>query len=53
MEAGCGKGQIVAALQAKNQNVTGVDFAEDIINEIKIVEPELNVYCGDLRDLKI
>ena len=52
LEAGCGKGQIVAALQAKNLNVTGVDFAEDIINEIKIVEPELNVYCGDLRDLK-
>ena len=52
LEAGCGKGQIVCGLQAKNYDIEGVDFSKDIIDQIMIEDPSLKVSHGDLRSLK-
>ena len=52
LEAGCGKGQVVAGFDQLNYDITGVDFAKKIINEIKEYDSKLKVHYGDLRKLK-
>ena len=51
LEAGCGKGQVVSALDSLNINVVGVDFAKDIVQEINSYNPKLNVSVANLMDL--
>ncbi|MTE26538.1 class I SAM-dependent methyltransferase [Winogradskyella ouciana] len=51
LEAGCGKGQIVAALDHRGIDIVGLDFSEDIIEEIKEYRPDLKVQTGDIRNL--
>lgn len=52
LEAGCGKGQIVAAMDHLGIDIVGLDFSEDIIEEIKDYRPDLKVQGGDIRDLE-
>lgn len=52
LEAGCGKGQIVAALDYLGIDVVGLDFSEDIIQEINEYRPDLKAEAGDIRDLR-
>lgn len=52
LEAGCGKGQIVAAFDYLGIDVVGLDFSEDIIQEIKDYRSDLKVQTGDIRDLQ-
>ncbi len=51
LEAGCGKGQIVAALEHRGIEVVGIDFSNEIIEEIKDFRPSLKVQKGDIRNL--
>lgn len=51
LEAGCGRGQNLAALKARGFQVFGIDFADSIIREIKEIRPDLDVRTGDLKDL--
>ncbi len=51
LEAGCGKGQIVAAMDYLGIDIVGIDFSEDIIEEINDYRPDLKVQSGDIRKL--
>ncbi|HXX82018.1 MAG TPA: class I SAM-dependent methyltransferase [Thermodesulfovibrionales bacterium] len=51
LEAGCGMGTIVYALNTCGWRCTGVDFAQQTIEAIRRVEPELDVLTADVRRL--
>lgn len=51
MEGGCGRGQIVHALQHQGFQAVGVDFAQQTIEKIHEAVPELDVRYGDVRAL--
>src|SRR5690606_4146133 len=48
LEGGCGRGQLVHALQHQGYKAIGVDFAVQTIKKIKEVVPELDVRVGDV-----
>lgn len=48
LEAGCGLGQLVMALDAREYQVEGIDYALQTINRIKEYAPQLNVAQGDI-----
>lgn len=48
LEAGCGTGKYVWALQARGYQIEGIDYAEETIQRIKEVDPELKVRVGDI-----
>ena len=51
LEAGCGRGQVVRALQSRGYSVEGIDYAERTIARIKEVAPDLQVRLGDVYEL--
>ena len=51
LEAGCGKGQLVAALAARGYPVEGLDYAEVTIQRIREAAPDLKVRTGDIYHL--
>jgi SAM-dependent methyltransferase len=51
IEAGCGRGQYVAALRALGYDAIGIDFAEPLVAGIKRAKPSLPVEVGDVRAL--
>src|SRR3989337_2566382 len=53
LEGGCGRGQIVHALQHHGYKAIGVDFAPATIAKIKQALPELDVRLGDVRSLTL
>lgn len=52
LEAGCGTGRIVQALQARGYSVVGLDYASNTIAEIRAAAPELQVEEGDIGALR-
>ncbi len=52
LEAGCGTGMYVKALHGLGYTIEGVDYALKTIQIIKKTCPELNVFYGDLCNLK-
>lgn len=52
LEAGCGLGQLVMALDARGYQVEGIDFAEETIKRIHDLAPGLNVDVGDIYHIK-
>jgi SAM-dependent methyltransferase len=53
LEGGCGRGQIVSALQYQGYKAIGVDFASETIARIKEAAPELDVRHGDVCALQL
>lgn len=53
LEGGCGRGQIVSALQYQGYKAIGVDFASETIKRIKEAAPELDVRHGDVCALQL
>lgn len=53
LEAGCGMGQIVAALAKRGYSVEGVDFAEKTVERIHSLRPALKVRVGDVNRLEV
>jgi ubiquinone/menaquinone biosynthesis C-methylase UbiE len=51
LEAGCGTGTIVYALNACGWRCTGVDFAQHTIEALQRIKPELDVLTADVRRL--
>ena len=48
LEAGCGAGGIVIALQERGYPVEGIDFAENTIQQMKAILTGLNIHTGDI-----
>jgi SAM-dependent methyltransferase len=53
LEGGCGRGQLVHALQYQGYKALGLDFASETIKNIKQAVPELDVRLGDVRALEL
>ena len=51
LEAGCGLGTIVAALDAQGYRVQGVDYAEETVRRVKKAAPHLDVRLDDIYHL--
>jgi SAM-dependent methyltransferase len=49
LEAGCGLGQYIYALNSRGYHITGIDYAESAIKYTKSLYPELNLCVGDVR----
>ena len=52
LEAGCGRGQYVLALQRLGYDVHGVEYAEETVRAVREVEPSLRIRAADLRALQ-
>jgi SAM-dependent methyltransferase len=48
LEAGCGTGRVVCALQARGYTVEGIDYATETIQRVRQVDPSLDVRAGDI-----
>lgn len=53
LEAGCGIGQLVMALNSRGYQMEGVDYAEQTVARIQAAAPELNVRVGDVYSLNV
>jgi SAM-dependent methyltransferase len=51
LEAGCGMGQLVVGLNARGYQAEGVDYAEQTIDTLHQVNPDLKVQVGDVYHL--
>lgn len=51
IEAGCGYGQWVYALDKQGYDITGVDIAEKTISKLKKIFPNLKVMTADVENL--
>ncbi len=51
LEGGCGKGNFVYSLRHHGYDAYGVDFAEETVNKINALVPELQVSVADVRKL--
>lgn len=51
LEAGCGRANHVYALVQQGYSVTGIDFAERTVAEVKKIVPDLDVRKGDVLHL--
>ncbi|MDX1436882.1 MAG: class I SAM-dependent methyltransferase [Anaerolineales bacterium] len=48
LEAGCGSGRYVKALQARGYTIEGIDYAAETIKRIQEVDPDLQVREGNI-----
>lgn len=53
LEAGCGRGQIVLALQQRGWNIEGVDYSKETIDALRQLFPDLPVRVGDVTKLNV
>ena len=51
LEAGCGYGRYVLALQARGYSVTGVEFSEETVDISREIAPGIDVVTGDVLNL--
>jgi len=48
LEAGCGTGRVVCALQVRGYTVEGIDYAAETIQRVRQIDPSLDVREGDI-----
>jgi len=48
LEAGCGTGRVVCALQSRGYTVEGIDYASETITRVHAIDPSLDVRAGDI-----
>ena len=53
LEAGCGLGQLVLALDARGYAIEGVDYAEETVRAVRDAAPQLNIRTGDVYALDV
>lgn len=53
IEAGCGQGQFVMALQVRGYDAEGVDFAGKTVEAVKNRFPDLSIRWGDVTKLDV
>jgi SAM-dependent methyltransferase len=51
IDGGCGHGYWVKCLHDRGQKAAGVDFAENTLNQIRRIDPQIDVRFGDVRAL--
>jgi ubiquinone/menaquinone biosynthesis C-methylase UbiE len=51
LEGGCGLSKWVYVMHKDGYNITGVDFAENTVDRVNLLSPELNVVKGDVFNL--
>jgi SAM-dependent methyltransferase len=49
LEAGCGTGHFTVAMHHRGFEAYGIDYAERVINRLKVLFPEINFSFGDVR----
>lgn len=52
LEGGCGRANKVRAMASAGFRVTGVDFAEDAVQQAQLNYPDLDIRQGDVRSLE-
>jgi len=53
LEAGCGPGHVVAALQAHGFQAIGIEFEKDVVARARERHPGLDLRAGDVRNLEL
>jgi len=53
IEAGCGLGQYVLALQKRGYDVEGVDFSPETVAAVRAIRPDLPINVGDVCNLDV
>ncbi len=48
LEAGCGTGKIVSALQSRGYTIEGIDYAEETLKAAQAIDPTLNLRVGNI-----
>jgi SAM-dependent methyltransferase len=51
LEAGCGMAQLVMALNSRGYQVEGIDYAEQTIQRVKFIAPDLKIRHGDITKI--
>jgi len=51
LEAGCGYGRYVLALQCHGYDVIGVEFSVDTVEKAREIAPDMNIHVGDILGL--
>lgn len=52
IEAGCGPGHIVLGLQGDGYQATGIEWSQDVVDNVKAIAPECDIRHGDVRQLE-
>ena len=52
LEAGCGAGRVVMYYHQRGFDITGFDYIEDVVANLKHAHPQLKVEFGDIYNLK-
>lgn len=53
LEAGCGLGQYVLALQARGYECEGVEWGEETVKAVRSIRPDLPIRVGDVTQLDV
>lgn len=53
LEAGCGPGYVVLALQKMGYNIEGVEWSNEIVEAVKKVMPEVAIRAGDVTAMPV
>ena len=53
LEAGCGRGQIVLALRAREWDAEGIDYSEDTVAAVKQLFPDAPIRSGDVTHIDV
>ncbi len=53
IEAGCGMGQYVLALQSRGYSIEGVDWSEETVAAVKSIRVDLPIRAGDVTKLDV
>lgn len=53
LEAGCGLGQVVLALQTRGHNVEGVEWGEQTVAQVVKTRPDIRIRVGDVTALAV
>jgi len=53
LEAGCGTGWLVSALQQRGYDIEGVDYSEPLVHEVLEKYPSLSIRVGDVCSLSV
>lgn len=53
LEAGCGPGQVLQALRVRGYDVEGVEWAADLVEQVRRARPDIPIRAGDATALDV
>jgi len=51
LEAGCGAGRILRYFHARGHDITGIDFVDEVVSKVKMVDSTIKIEVGDITNL--